>query len=400
MRKMSFWRAWLLTALTALAPGLAAAQDYAPPDLGGGLRGGLPVPLYSTRPEDGGLFTAASYVMYRQTNPIKDQEIARRGFIAVDDTVLGPGTAGTFIGSGREALNAQQVSGPNSYQPGFNAEIGWRFHDGSTLSVGWMYLTSTQYRAVATLAAPGLRVRSDFADSFLTAPVFNFPSEFAGPPDKIGAGGPEAAFGIWNAASVMTLDYRQRVQQWEATYRVPIFETEDYRLSGLFGPRFFWIWERFKWRTTDLDASGNTLEQFVGVYNQIDSNRMYGLHVGCSNECYWGHGIATQCDLQGALFVDSVKELQKYETGVHDNLPQNKRSRRDWAYVPELQGTIWVVWYPTEGIQFRVGYDAMLFFNTLSAPRPVDFNYSSLDPHYEHTFRIFDGFQVGVALIF
>ncbi len=95
----------------------------------------LPYPLYSTHPETGGLFVAGSYVMYHQTNPMRSQEVAVRGFVATDDTVLNAaGSAGTFVGSRNNALDVNQVTGPYSFQPGFQLEIGWKFGDGSALT--------------------------------------------------------------------------------------------------------------------------------------------------------------------------------------------------------------------------------------------------------------------------
>jgi hypothetical protein len=408
MRGKTMRRAWLLAAWLALAPGLARAQgwlggspapasDYAPPDPV------VPLPLYSTRPEAGGLYAAGSYVMYRQTNPLKDQTIAVRGFIATDTQILGPGTAGTFIGDRQEALNVQQASGPNGYQPGFKAELGYRFADGSSLSLAYTFLTETRTLAAATLVPSGLRFRDDLANTFLTAYVFNFPSDFAGPTDKVtdqfGVSLPNAVYGIWNGASAMTIDFRQRVDQYDLTYRVPAFDTDCYRLSGMVGLRHVWIWERFFWRTTDLDINGNSDPSFVGLYNNIVSNEMYGVHAGCRNECYMGHGFAWTLDLDAALLFNSVHEEAKYQLGTLTT-PDAKRSLRKYTFVPEFQATLSLQWFPIEGIQVQVGYDVMAFLNTISSPRPIDFDYGSLTPAYERTFRLLDGFQAGIALIF
>ena len=254
-------------------------------------------------------------------------------------------------------------------------------------------------------APPGLLVGSRLENSFLSSPVFNYPNDFAGPFDKLGTGtgppgpGPESAFGIWNGASIMTIEFEQRAQQIEATYRIPVFETETYRLSGLVGPRFFWIWERFRWVTTDLDSTGNSLPNFVGVYNNIVSNVMYGVHAGASNEWYIGHGFAVQLDLQVALFADSVKERADYELGNHFGT-MNKRQRREFVVVPEFSSMLGLQWYPHEGIQLMVGYDLLLFLNTIASPQPVDFDYGSLTPRYERVNRLFDGIQAGISFSF
>ncbi|HEY7156560.1 MAG TPA: hypothetical protein VH575_21510, partial [Gemmataceae bacterium] len=177
MRIKSVWGAGVLAALAALAvlsPGRSLAQEswpqggfatgYAPPAVQ------MPNPLYSTRPEVGGLFVAGSYIMYNQTNTMRSQEVAVRGFVANDDTVLNaPGSAGTFVGSRNNALDVNQVTGPFSFQPGFELEIGWKFNDGSALTASFWWISEAQYTAVATLAQPignGL-IRSDQADTFL-----------------------------------------------------------------------------------------------------------------------------------------------------------------------------------------------------------------------------------------
>jgi len=410
MRGKTICRAWLLATWAALVPGVASAQfstGYAPPDSAWTptTAPNVPLPLYSTHPEEGGLFLAGKYVMYRQTNPLENQAVAYRGFRAVDDSVLGPGTAGTFIGSQDVALDIDQVTGPNKYVPGFTVEGGWKFLDGSALTLSYMRLFSHRTQAVATLAPRDLLVRSDFADSFLTSPVFNFPAEYGGPvtsdhPDLPPPANPAAAFGLWNGAEEMSLDFEQRFNQWEATYRVPVYDTECYRLSGLVGPRVVWIWERLKWRTVDTDVNGQAGPQDVGLYTNIVSNRMYGVFAGCRQEWYIGHGFACQLDLNGAIFYDSVLERAKYELDIKNSQPAHKRAQRDVQFVPELQGTFSIAWFPIEGVQIQLGYDVMSFFNTISSPQPIDFNYGSVNPPWRSTFRVFDGFQAGVAIIF
>src|SRR5262249_24734832 len=96
---------------------------------------------------------------------------------------------GQFVGSGTPALNVNQLTGQDYYTPGFDINLGYRFDDGSSLSLNWRYLTETQFRAGATLAPKNAAVGRDLADSFLFAPVFNFPPEFSGAPNKIQIGG-------------------------------------------------------------------------------------------------------------------------------------------------------------------------------------------------------------------
>jgi hypothetical protein len=431
MHNKSIRRAWLLAALAVLAPGAAYAQgiaeDYAPADPV------LPFPLYSTHPEAGGLFTFGEFVIYRQTNPLKSQLVAQRGLVITSPTVPDPTNtflvqvpgvtdSGTFVGSGQEALDVNQVRGRSGWEPGFKIGVGWKFASGSSVSIDWLHLIDGHVSAAATLAPSGSRVGNNFAESFLYSNVFNFPSDYGGPPNKITVPNPQfrqfgplnsvinpppfipapgAVFGIWNGASIETIEFTQRFDQYNLTFRQPIYETETYRLSGLVGPRLSWIWQRFAWRATDLDTDGNSGPQFQALYTNDVSNRLYGGHAGFSNECYLGHGVAVNFEVEGALYADVVKELAKYELARGGFGPENKRARTVVVPVPEVDATLGLLWSPVEGIEVHAGYNIKSFFNTVSSPQPIDFNYGRLDPRFEQsTIRFFDGFDLGVAFIF
>jgi hypothetical protein len=403
MRNQTIKRtAWLLAAWALLTPGRlwAGADDaagYAPPDFQ------LPLPLYSTRPEAGGLFVDGGYVMYRQSNPLREQLVAIRGFQVVDFSIP-PIVPGQFIGDRAPALDVNQIRGPGEYQPGFKVAIGYRFEDESALTLSWMYLLSHRTTAFATPLPPNGNTGLFLEDSFLFSPVVNVPLEFSGQ-QKISQGNPGALFGIWNGASQMYIEFLQRTQMWDLNYRFPVYDTECYRLNGLVGPRFFWIWERFKWRTVDVptDAAGNVgipTPVDVGIFTNITSNRMYGPNAGCEQEWYLGHGFACVLDLEAALYLDIIKERQRFELGDHFAGPVDKRSRTDYRIAPELQATLSLQWYPTEGIQMQIGYDVMAFFNTAASRQPIAFDMSALDAHYLSTFRLFDGLTATIAFVF
>src|SRR5262249_3438028 len=146
MRGKTLWGA-LLAAGSILTPGVVRGQEeYAPPDTV------FPLPLYSTRPEAGGFFSALRFSFYRPRNPMKDQLVAIRGFVATSDSVLNQGsTIGQFVGPGTPALNVSQIDGPNSYQPGWKFEAGWKFANGSAITFGWKQITELKTSAVATL---------------------------------------------------------------------------------------------------------------------------------------------------------------------------------------------------------------------------------------------------------
>jgi hypothetical protein len=399
MRGTFIWGAALLAiGLSLTAAGVARAQDggapaYAP------AHPTLPIPIGSTRPEDGGLFVAFEYVMWHQTNTLKDQEVAVRGFTAVDSSFPGV-PAGTFIGSANKALDVSQVSGPTSFEPGYKLVGGYKFKDGSALTLSAMYVATFKYQAVATLAPPGLQVGGNFAESFLSAAVFNYPNEFAGPDLKVAGGGPQAAFGIWNAASIMTEQFLQRFYQWDLAYRKPVYDTECYRMSGILGFRKASIWEKYRWQTNDLDLTGTGGPADNAIYTNTVSNNLWGATCGCSQEYYMGHGFSCNVDIGCALFWDSVHEIAKYERADKYNGPERKRAIYQNTIAPEVEARVGLMWYPTEFIQITAGYNGMLFLNTIASPRPIDFNYSSVTPKYENVTRLFDGFDVGIAFLF
>ncbi|HLJ95645.1 MAG TPA: hypothetical protein VKU02_20885, partial [Gemmataceae bacterium] len=178
MRTRTGWLVLLLTAGVALAPTGVRGQDVPPADPA------VPLPLYHDRPEKGGLFVGGEFVFFRQTNPLKHQEIALRGLLDFDGsisadlngTLLQPPTAppiivpgaptvGRFIGSGNPALFADDVAGGNheTYEPGFRFNIGWRFRDGTTVEFAWLSLAEARYSAVATLVPPGLNAGPQLA---------------------------------------------------------------------------------------------------------------------------------------------------------------------------------------------------------------------------------------------
>jgi hypothetical protein len=393
-----------------LAPLVARGQDYAPPDCP------LPLPLYSTNPAAGGFYIAGEWVMFRQTNPLHSQTVAYRGFVDTDGTVTN--LPGTFVGSGFPALNVNQVEGPRSFEPGFKVTGGWRFADGSLIEVDYMHIINVNYTAEAGIIPPAFQVGLFQENTFLFAPVYNFPTLYAGAPNKIPVplptpgsptigfpivsppGGPMPLYGIWNGATTMQLLFTQWADQYQATYRWSLYENECWRTYGLVGPRAFTIWERFRWRTVDTDDAGNESPLWAAIYNNITSNRMYGVHAGVGNEFWLGHGFSISLDLQAAVFCDVVKEEADYELGLKF-FTEAKKSKHDYTFVPELEGQLNIWWYPTEGIEIRVGYSMMGFFNTVASKQPIDFNFGGLNPTWdEGVFRFFDGINAGISFIF
>jgi hypothetical protein len=537
MRTRTGWLVCVLTAGIALAPAPGRGQDVPPAD-----HPILPLPLYHDRPEKGGFYAAGEFLYWRQTNPIKQQTIAVRGFDDVDGSLqaarnvlqpfltdpltgitltrpgINPNTGaaiqvpipsptpvpGAFFGSGTTALDASDLAGPNSYSAGFGLTLGWRFCDGFTLEFNWRHLQEVRYNAVASIIPRSFDFGRNSEDQFLFSPVYNFPPEFAGPVFKIqildlrnpmgpvsgtlsvipnpvstvggtriitgfqqvatassngGLSLPQAAYGIWNAATVMGIDFVQRTDMYDLIGRIPLYENECSRWYGLLGFRHVALWERFKWRTEAVEAQSaqNSVtvpllalqnaglqittnnfivstvvtppataggQQFqnsqvfnfgiqtpppgvpavagaddVAIYTNIVSNRMYGPTIGCGSEWYLGWGFSCSLDLRAALHVDVVKERARYER--EDRYIASKRSRTEYVFVPELDALANVCWYPFEGIEVRVGYDFMNFFNTIASPQPVDFNYGATAPAWDKgQYRFIEGFHAGIGFIF
>ncbi len=350
---------------------------------------------------DGGFYTAASFLYFQQSNPLGKQPIAYKGFLDVDGTASG-GVPNTFHGSGTVALEAKDASGPLTYVPGMKIDLGWRFSgemEASTLTFSWLYFTEAKYNAGVTLADPWLNQGPGGANSFFFSPVYNFPNNYAGPPSKLGVGDAGAAFGIWNGASEDLIQFIQKTQQWDLTYRMPFYSTETYRLSGLAGGRFLWLWEQFQWTAIDLTTTGTTPQFGSAVYNNIVSNRMYGPVIGCSQEWYLGSGFAANLDLGTAAFFDYVRELIRYEFADRTAGPQSKLGRRDFSIAVQFTANAGINWYPYQGVQVRAGYNLWLLLNSIAAEDPINYNWQAPAYQYAHVARIFDGFDVGLAFI-
>jgi hypothetical protein len=396
MRAWTWWLGLLLAAGLFLAPQTVYAQTE-----GGGIPDTiLPFPNYHNHPGKGGFCTYAEFVLFRQTNILEHQPIAYRGFIDNAGAILG--FSGQFIGSGEMVLDAKDAGGPGTYQPGVKLGIGYRFQDGAFLSLDWMWLTKAQYWHTATIVPQDYHWGFFLEDSFITAPVFNFSNFFAGPPNKVTnpvTGVNQITYGIWNAADLMTIRFEQSTQQLDLTFRQPIYAMEGWRSYGLIGPRFFWIWESFKWTTINEDPNGYPDPLNTAVYTNIVSNRMYGLNLGWGNDWWFGNGVAVSLDLGVAGFLDIVKMRARYQLGDKSFPGAVKRSVTDYTLVPEFYGNLNLWYYPFEGIQLRVGYNVMSFLNTMAAPKPVSFNFGGLDPDWQRRGRLFDGLNAGIAII-
>jgi len=362
--------------------------------------GYIPGPLGHPRYELGGFWMSVTGIIMQQTNPMGDQVVATRGFVDFDGSITG--TPGRFVGSGVEALNTNQLTGPNTFTPGFELSGGWRFENGFVLSANWLHLAETRYSATATLVPPNFAVGGNLADTFLFSPVYNFGVEYAGQPNNVGVGNLGATFGIWNASSHQTIDFIQRFDQFDLTGRVPIWETDCYRNYALFGPRIIWMFERFKWRTVSQDVTGAADPDDVANYTNTVSQRLYGMHFGGGHDWFLGSTIlgalSISVDGEVSLYGDFAKLRPQYELGDESTAASHPRNK--FTLVPELEGSVNMWWYPTEAIQVRMGLEGMVFFNTVSSREPIDFNFGSITPPYSSQIRFYYGWSFGVGFVF
>jgi hypothetical protein len=359
----------------------------------------IPIPTGQTGQP--GFYTGAEFVMLFQTKALGSQTIARRGFFDSSGQITG--TPGTFIGTGAPALTTTQLGSGATGMPGFRIEIGYKFDTGVRLYANYMQVYDAHYSAGATLVPKGFQARPDLSDTFLSSPVYNFPPAFGGAQFNTAAdtnaNGGFNTFGIWNAASVMDVKFTQRFQQAEVGMRTPLFATDYSSVYGLAGGRFAWFFERFAWRTVDIDNGGNAPPQSAANYTNTLSQRMYGLFVGCGHEVYLGSMFSASLDLTAAAFMNVAKGRAKYELG--DQTTESKFGRETFSVVPSGTADFNLWFYPIEGVQMRLGYTAMTFFNTRYMKDPIGFNFGNINPDYGiKYFRIVHGFNVGVGFFF
>ena len=91
--------------------------------------------------------------------------------------------------------------------------------------------------------------------------------------------------------------------------------------------------------------------------------------VGCGHEIFIANQFSLSADLTGGLLLSQVKERVKYklETPGSAGTIQpiaSKMSYDTWQLVPNANASLNLWWYPVEGVQMRVGYQALTYFNT------------------------------------
>jgi hypothetical protein len=410
------------------------------------------VPIPTGRAGDAGFYTSFEYVMLNQARTLGNQVIAVRGLF--DSSGFITGVPGTFIGSGVPALQTSDL-GRTTFQPGYKIELGYRFDDNTVIFANFTQLINADYHAGASLVPQGQANNLTGTEAYLTAPVYNFPPQFAGPPIKtafdatvvpisqftnglllpatgtinlpfyalgpaslfqagvpqfssLGQGPTYNTYGIWNAATVMDIKYSQRYTEGNVGVRLPILQTEYSRVYSLAGARYAWFFERFNWRTVSYSLDGTATQFDTANYTNTLSQRMYGPFVGCGHEIFLANQFSLSLDLTAALLMSVEKERAKYKLGDSDYAvgPSSPPVATKWGaeyfdLVPNFNGSINLWWYPIEGVQLRFGYTAMTYFNTKKMEEPVGFNYGNIDPSYKtEVFRLLHGFNAGIGFFF
>jgi hypothetical protein len=398
-----------LLAVAAVAAGAGSGQANPPSSLGAPANTGFDAPLntYPTVPIPtgaagaAGFYTAVEFVTLTQTRTLGTQTVAYRGY--VDSSGQITGVPGTYVGSGQAALSTDQL-GRTTFQPGYQVELGYKFEDGTRIYGSFLQLFDAHYSSGATLVPPFFRSRPDLADTFLVSGVSNFTPQFAGPSQKTafdtqpGNGGFNT-YGIWNGAQTMDIKFTARYQQAEIGARIPMFQTDYSRVYGLAAGRFAWFFERFAWRAQDFDVNGNSGAIYAADYSNTLSQRMYGPVIGCGHEIFLANQFSLSTDLTVGALLNVIKERAKYE--LEDKSTESKWGNNEYSIVPNANANINLWWYPIEGVQIRVGYQAMTYFNTRRMQDPIGFNFDNIDPRYDvQWFRIIHGVNVGFGLFF
>ena len=158
------------------------------------------------------------------------------------------------------------------------------------------------------------------------------------------------------------------------------------------------IWERYNWRVVSQEFDGSSGQDDVALFHNVTSNNLWGADIGVGTEFYLSHGFSISLDGRVAGLMDFAKEEDGYDRA--DFAIANKRVTKAYTFVPELQGTVNVIWQPFQACVIRVGFDDMNFFNTFASPQPISFNYGSLDPAWKSTYRYIYGWNAGIGFIF
>lgn len=447
--RTKWWLKWACVACLLVAPQSVLAQGFSvgPPATE------TPFPLMWGE-RDEGFFFAMEAVFMRMNNPLKAQWVAQRGLWDFTGEIRGygsavdifedddptsdppprfvttiasdtPGVPGQFVGSGAVALTTRDIGG-EQFQPGTRMTIGYRLRNGIAFELNYMALTAARRTAQAgIIPPPGVGVGADYADSFLSAPFYNYSPFLAGPIRDVISGvnlGPTffvpaapadlnefgsyivPAYGIANGAEIFEQSFRQRFATGELMARVPLFQGEVTRTYWTGGFKYIGMQERYRLRIVDFglggsnDGSVTQSPAFVMEYTNKITNRFYGMMIGCGSEAYLGMGWAISVEARVGASAQASRVVTEVERG--DGNYQLKHTSNQITAVTQFQAGGYLWWYPIEGIQLRVGYEYLGIVGARRSPNPIDFDLGRLQPEVKGTYFSLDGIVAGVAFIF
>jgi hypothetical protein len=424
----------------------------------------MPMPLmWGERNE--GIYTAFEALIMRINNPLHTQVVGIRGIFDEAGTIQGQGelvnvndgriattpyittlfgdrgVPGQFLGSGMGAMTTGDV-GDDKYEPGMRFTIGYRFRNGVAIEGNYWSLAATRHQSSAGIVPPRNfgGVGSQFYDSFISAPFFNFTPYFAGPSfdvisntylltrpaganpvNLVTAGNQNGAnqvittddvindlirfrgfvvpaYGIANGAELMEQSLRQRFASAELNARVPFCTAEVTRTYGLIGVRYINFDERYRLRIVDMDIEGSSLAENAMQYENKISNKYYGGQAGIGTESYIANGFAITFEGKLGVLAENSRATVKV---LREDLAVGLRKVDNQVNTTTMfQAGAYLWWYPMEGIQMRIGYEFLGILGSRRSPDPVDFDLGKLNPGYDKLFLRVDGVTGGLAFIF
>ena len=316
MHSKSIGRAWLLAALAVFAAGTAYAQgiaeDYAPADPV------FPFPLYSTHPEAGGLFVFTEGVIYRQTNTLKSEPVAFRGFVVTSPVVPDqnlllipiPGVTNralSWAAAGGPDVN--QVRGNIGWQPGVKAGLGRKFGTGQpfhrlvaavrrekrgrrharTQRVEYGNDCPNPSYIQTSITSPGLTAvrltRSPRPTLYIRTAYPRFPSMCPRLIRILSRAGASSASGT--ALALETIVFTQRFDQYQLPGASRSMRRKPIACRVSFGPRISSIWQRFAWTASDLDYQGNAQPAMDSSVQQRRLESLVRIDAGFAHDAIW-----------------------------------------------------------------------------------------------------------------
>lgn len=263
----------------------------------------VPMPLSWGEKDEGFYFSAEATVM-RINNALRNQTVARRGFIDRDGSIVGDpeggtldvfdtanppnyittllanrGPAGAVYGSQEVALSTGDVN-RDMFQPGTRLTLGYRLRNGMSVEASYLGITKSRTSATGGIIPRSGGTAQDNADSYLYSDFYNFTPYYAGPQREIlsnvflgttppGTAGAVfiaptpadlatygafavSAYGITNGFERVIISELLAAHTMELNLRVPVLQVEGTRTYWTGGLRYLSTTERFRMVIEDM----------------------------------------------------------------------------------------------------------------------------------------------------